>query len=94
MPDEKEVKVDSRLTQAALEECAECPKCMDVSERENRVNLMQCDGCQIYYCFNCGVSLGSQADGEEKAKIHYEVAYCRYIDAASKSKKTKFDEVK
>ena len=28
--DEGEKKIDKRLTQAALEECGECPKCMTI----------------------------------------------------------------
>ena len=63
-----------------IDECAECPKCMGVIERIERVNLLECEKCQIYLCFNCGKELGEKADGEAKAKKHYEVAFCRYID--------------
>ena len=50
---------------------------------------MKCDDCQIYYCFNCGVDLGPKSDGEEKAKLHYEVAFCRYVDSKNKKMPTK-----
>ena len=68
----------------AIEECAECPKCMQIIERKDRVNLLKCDKCQIYLCYNCGKEIGGKEDGEEGAKKHYEVAYCRYIDAEDK----------
>ena len=36
--------------------------------------------------------LGTLEDGEEYAKKHYEVAYCRYIDAEDKVAKRKAEE--
>ena len=41
---------------------------------------MSCDACKLYFCFNCGQEIGTHENGYEKAKVHYEKAYCRYID--------------
>ena len=48
---------------------------------------MSCDACKLYFCFNCGQEIGDHENGYEKAKVHYEKAYCRYIDPGSKIEK-------
>ena len=90
--DSKEIKeFEDRLLDMHLDDCAECPKCMQVVQRVDLVNLLKCDRCQIYFCFNCIRVLGTLEDGEDYVKKHYEVAYCRYIDAEDKVAKKKAD---
>ena len=79
--------MDEKVKQAALEECSNCPECMRLQERNEFVNLMTCKDCEIYYCFNCGIKLGTFIDGIEKAKEHYLVAFCRYVEDNKKSAK-------
>lgn len=58
---------------------ANCPKCSSFIVRPpSKINLLKCDTCQIYFCFNCGRGLGKLIDGEEAAKKHFEIAFCFY----------------
>ena len=69
-----------------VDDTANCPKCSTLIIRSrNKINLLECDICRLFLCFNCGKQIGDFTDSKqikesqyEKAKDHYEHAYCHY----------------
>ena len=45
---------------------------------------MKCEKCLIYFCFCCGKDIGALEDSEDNAIVHFEVAFCRYMDVFEK----------
>ena len=55
---------------------------------------MSCDSCKLYFCFNCGSQIGIHDNGYDKAMVHYEKAFCRYIDPVDKVHGQKVEQIK
>ena len=70
---------DTMMRQLHADSAANCPKCMAyVLRSPSRVNLLTCDICRLFFCFNCGKKIGDISAGEEAAKLHFEIAFCHY----------------
>ena len=68
-----------QLSMTIIENTANCPTCMGMITRgKQRVNLLDCDRCKIYFCFNCGKKIGTFQEGTEAAKAHYASAFCHF----------------
>ena len=69
-----------KLIHSTAKDTTNCPRCLGIEIRgKDRINLIKCDKCSIYFCFTCAKDLGKIAQIDAATiKSHFEDSFCYY----------------